>query len=298
MAVNLEAIRKRIMEMSGQSKNSRVQLWKPTAGKHRIRGVPWANTVDGMPFRELHFYYIGDGPRILAPSQFGKPDPVADLIRKCYSSGKPDDRVLAKKLHAKMTTYMAIIDRAQEDKGVQVWSFNPFIYQRLLSFFTVEDIGDFLDPNVGFDLEVEIVPSKKMFNGKQVMDTTVDAARKQTKLSNDPEQAKKWLDGVPNIDDMYTQKSTAEVEQILNAWLAGGAAGDEASGGDEVAGRGNTSSKDALDTLVAEVKAEVKAPVVEAKIPKKAKKADADLDEAPAAKQSLDDAFEDLMKDE
>ena len=81
MAIDLEAIRKRVMELSGQGKNSRVQLWKPTPGQHKIRGVPWKNTVDGMPFRELRFYYIGEQPRILAPSQFGKPDPVNDLIR-------------------------------------------------------------------------------------------------------------------------------------------------------------------------------------------------------------------------
>ena len=298
MAIDLEAIRKRVMELSGQGKNSRVQLWKPTPGQHKIRGVPWKNTVDGMPFRELRFYYIGEQPRILAPSQFGKPDPVNDLIRKLYSSGKADDRILAKKLQPKMRAYMAVIVRGQEDKGVQVWSFNPFIYQRLLTFFTSEDIGDFLDPNDGFDLDVTITQSKKVFNGKAVMDTVVDAARKSTKLSNDPAQAQKWLDGVPNIDDMYTQKTTAEIEKILNDWLAGGAGADDGSDG---ASRGDK-PKDALDQLVDEVKAEVKPAKAEEpkqERVKKAKKADIDDDEPPPAKkQTLDEAFEDLQNDE
>lgn len=297
MAVDLEAIRKRVQELSGQSRNSKVQLWKPAQGEYKVRGVPWKNTPDGMPFIERKFYYIGDNMRFLAPSQFSKPDPVNDLIRKLYSSGTPDDRQLAKQLYAKMTAYMAVIVRGQEDKGVQVWSFNPFIYQRLLSFFTDEEVGDILDPSEGFDLKVTITPSKKVFNGKAVMDTVVDASRRPSKLSDDAEQAKKWIDGVPNIDDMYPQKSTAEIEQILNTWLASGGGLDDGKK-DEGTPRGAEKPKDELDKLVDEVKAEVKAPaaVATAPVAAKSKKAkDVDLDEAAAPKQSLDDAFDELM---
>src|SRR5271157_164195 len=99
MAINLEAIRKRIAEMSGQG---RVQLWKPGQGKHKIRVIPWKNAQDGIPFLERRLYYIGEALRFLAPAQFGKPDPVNDLIKKLYASGKPEDRDLAKLLHSKL----------------------------------------------------------------------------------------------------------------------------------------------------------------------------------------------------
>lgn len=308
MAVDLAAIRKRVQELSGQRRTSSVQLWKPEAGEYRVRGIPWKSTPDGMPFIERRFYYLGDAPRILAPSQFGKPDPVNDLIRKLYSSGSQDDRALAKKLQPKMVAYMSIIVRGQEDKGPLVWGFNKFIYQRLLSFFTEEDVGDFLDPNDGFDLKVNITPSPKKFNGRTVMDTVVDAARKSTKLSENAEQAKKWLDGVPNIDDMYQQKTAAEIEQVLNTWLAGGATSEAPS--DEGTGRGNERAKDELDKLVDEVKSETKPqaaaskPVEQAEKPKKAatvsKKApEVDVDDStPAPKTSLDEAFDDLMSDD
>ena len=303
MAVDLEAIRKRVQELSGQRRTSSVQLWKPEPGEYKVRGVPWKSTPDGMPFIERRFYYLGNSPRILAPAQFGKPDPINDLIRKLYSTKSADDRELAKKLQPKMTAYMAVIVRGQEEKGVQVWSFNKFIYQRLLGFFTDEEVGDILDPMEGFDLKVTIKPSGKKFNGKDVMDTVIDASRRPSKLHDDPEVAKKWLDGVPNIDDMYPQKTTAEIEQMLNTWLAGGA-GDDASS-DEGTGRGEK-PKDELDKLVDEVKSEVKAQpakAAEAKAaatPKRPKKAaEVDLDEqAPAVKQSLDDAFADLMSDD
>lgn len=307
MAVNLEAIRKRVQELNGQRRTSSVQLWKPEIGKYTVRCVPWKSTPDGMPFLERRFYYLGENPRILAPSQFGKPDPINDLIRKLYSSGKPDDRELAKKLQPKMTAYIPIVVRGQEDKNVQVWSFNKFIYQRLLDFFTNSeinpDLADYIDPIEGIDLIVEIKKSGKKYNGRDVMDTTIDLGRKVTKLSADAEQAKKWLDGVPNLDDMYQQKTSAEIEQVLNTWLSGGASGSS----DEGSGRGADKGKDELDKLVDDVKSEVKAPVVakdeetktESKKRASKKAAEANLDdETPAPKQSLDDAFEELMEED
>lgn len=305
MAVDLAAIRKRVSELSGQRKNSNVQLWKPEAGEYRVRGLPWLSTPDGMPFIERRFYYIGKNQGIIAPSQFGKPDPINDLIRKLYSSGTPEDRMLAKKLQPKMRAYMPIIVRGQEDKGVQVWSFGKMVYQRLLGFFTDEDVGDILDPLAGFDLKVTMSKSAKQANGFQFMDTVIDPARRTSKLADDAELAKKWLDSVPNIDDMYRQKTEQEIEQILNDWLAGGAD----AGPDEGSGRGGEKTQDALDALVDEVKAEVKVapaksqPAVTEKVapkrPATKKAAEVDLDEvAPVVKQSLDDAFKDLMSDD
>lgn len=306
MAVDLEAIRRRVQELSGNRRNSSVQLWKPDIGEYKVRGLPWKDAPDGMPFIERWFYYIGNNPGIVAPHQFGKADPINDLIRKLYSSGKPDDRLLAKKLQPKMRAYMPVIVRGQEDKGVQVWAFGKPIYQRLLSFFTEEDVGDILDPVQGFDLKVTITHTPgKMFNGKPSLDTVVDPARRQSKLSDDSAQAKTWLDAVPNIDDMYKLKSVQEIETILNNWLNGGEATSSESDGSS---KGSSPTGDELDKLVNEVKGEAKAPesasASEAKAEKPAKgkgkkaaAADAD-EEAPVEKKSLDDAFAELMKDD
>lgn len=304
MAVDLEAIRRRVQELSGNRRNSNVQLWKPEIGEYKVRGLPWKDAPDGMPFLERWFYYIGNGPGILAPHQFGKPDPINDLIRKLYSSGKPDDRLLAKKLQPKMRTYMPVIVRGQEDKGVLVWVFGKPIYQRLLGFFTDEDGGDILDPNDGYDLKVAITHTPgKMFMGKPSLDTTIDI-RKSSKLSADPVQAKTWLESVPNLDDMYKLKSVQEIETLLNNWLNGGEA---TANDDDGTSKGASPSGDELDKLVNEVKGESKAdaaPASEAKPEKAAKakatkKASADVDEdAPVEKKSLDDAFAELMKDD
>ena len=280
MAIDLEAIRKRVAELSG-TKRSSVQLWKPGVGEYKIRCLPWKNAPEGQPFMERWFYYIGDNAGILAPNQFGKPDPINDLIRKLYSSGKPDDRILAKKLQPKMRCYAPVVVRGQEDKGVMVWSFGKIVYQRMLSFFLDEEVGDILSPAEGFDLKVTLAQTP----GKQFMDTMVDPARRPSKLHEDDKQADAWLNSIPNIDDMYRLKSTQEIETVLNNWLNGGSADDVSA---KETTRGPAPASDALDDLVAEVKAS--APEKSAKKPKK--------EDDGSKKQSLDDAFADLMGDE
>ena len=276
MAIDLEAIKRRVAELSGVKKTSSVQLWKPSLGEHRIRCLPWKNSPDGQPFAERWFYYIGENAGILAPNQFGKPDPINDLIRKLYSSGKPDDRLLAKKLQPKMRCYAPVIVRGEEDKGVQVWAFGKLVYQRMLGFFLDEEVGDILSPTEGFDLKVSITKQP----GKQFNDTTVDPARRPSKLHEESKTAEQWLNSIPNLDDMYRLKSTQEIETVLNNWLNGGSTAEatpEQSRGPAPA--------DALDELVAEVKAE------------KPTKKPSKKDDGDTKKQSLDDAFADLMSD-
>ena len=210
MAIDLDAIRRRMNELNGVKKASSVQLWKPELGEYKIRCLSFPNAQEGQPFAERWFYYLGNNT-ILAPKQFGKPDPIAELINKLYSSGKPEDRAMAKQLSAKMRVYAPIIVRGQEDKGPQLWSFGKIIYQRLLSFFLDEDYGNILDENEGYDLKVTI----SQIPGKEFKDTVVDCARKATKLHSDPAVVDKWKSQIPNVDDMYRLKSYQEIETIL-----------------------------------------------------------------------------------
>lgn len=306
MAVDLEAIRRRMAELNGTKKTSSVQLWKPGVGEYRVRCLPWKNNSSENPFMERWFYYIGTNSGILTPKQFNKPDPIDELIKKLFQSGKPDDKLLAKKLLPKMRAYAPVVIRGQEDKGVMVWSFGKIVYQQLLGFFLDEDYGDILDPEQGYDLKVVITQSP----GKQFQDTAVSCRPKSCKLSDDPKQASAWLDSVPNLDDMYRLKSKEEIESILNTWLSGGESSTPSQ--DEGTVRGSEAPKDQLDELVKDVRGSKPAPeaasadadAVAQKPGKTAKpatrkpsKSDDDDDAAsvPAKKQTIDEAFNELM---
>ena len=67
MAINFDAIRKKLDNLSGNNKKSSAS-WKPKEGEeYTVRLLSFPNN-DGQPFKELWFYYnIGNNPGLLAP---------------------------------------------------------------------------------------------------------------------------------------------------------------------------------------------------------------------------------------
>lgn len=220
MAIDFDAIRKKLNALSGQNKKSTV-MWRPEEGKdYNIRIVPIPNN-GGQPFVDRWYYYGIGGEKasgILAPYQFNKKDPIQDLINKLRDDGSDASKELAKKLYPKMRTYAAVIVRGEEDKGVRLWSFGKMIYQDLLKLMLDEDYGDITDPETGRDLKVSVTKQP----GKTFADTKVTPRATQTSLSKDGNQAKQWLSSVPNIDDYEELLDTEQIEKRVNDWLNGG----------------------------------------------------------------------------
>jgi len=119
MAIDFDAIRKKLAQVSGQNRKSTV-IWRPEKDKdYNIRIIAFPNN-DGQPFVDRYFYYGIGGNGFYAPFQFGKPDPIQELIEKLRADGSDASRDLAKKLYPKLRTYAAVIVRGEEDKGVRL----------------------------------------------------------------------------------------------------------------------------------------------------------------------------------
>lgn len=263
MAIDLDAIRRKVEQLSGNNKKNSV-LWKPKPGEYMVRLIAFQNN-DGQPFKERMFYYnIGSSPGLLAPKQFGKPDPIEELIQKLRAEGTPESYNLAKKLYPKMRCYAAIVVRGEEDKGVQIWSFGKQVYQDLLNLMLDADYGDITDPKTGRDLKVSIVKAP----GAEFAKTTVMPKPKESKLSENAQTASEWIKNIPDVDTLYTCKSYDELEKIVNDWLNAGA----------------PSGKEVTPTDGTELNTGSKTPSQESK---------------PAAKsnnlKSVDDAFDELL---
>ena len=217
MAIDLNAIRKKLGQLSGQNSKKNI-LWRPEEGTETtIRLLAYPNN-DGQPFKELMFYYnIGNNPGILSPYQFGKPDPFQELITRLRDEGSKESYELAKKLYPKMRCYAPVVVRGEEDKGVRLWAFGKTIYQTLLNYMLDEDYGDITDPTEGRD--VKIICTKNP--GQMWASTEVRPRGKDTPLSENESTAKQWLDNIPDVNDLYELKSYEELENIINAWLNG-----------------------------------------------------------------------------
>jgi len=217
MAIDFDAIRKKLGQLSGTNSRRNV-MWRPEEGEeHTIRLLSFPEN-DGQPFKERWFYYnIGNNPGLLAPKQFGKPDPIQDLINKLREDGSKESYELAKKLYPKMRCYAPVIVRGEEAKGVRLWSFGKTVYQSLLNIMLDEDYGDITDPSEGRD--VKVVCTKPP--GRMWATTTVRPRGKSSELSTDAGQIKEWASNVPDLDQLYTLKPADELEKIVNDWLNG-----------------------------------------------------------------------------
>lgn len=287
MAIDLEAIKKKIEQLKTGRKTSNIQLWKPGVGEYVVRGLPWPTKflTDGQPFVERWFYYIGNNPGMLAPSQFGKHDPINEFIRKLYASGDQKDRAMAKELKAKMRAYMPVVvleGPGADPKKVLVWAFGKIVHQRLLSFFLKKGVDDFCDPQNGFNLDVKV----SKLESKKFLDTEVDLQFGSTPLAQTNEEVKALLDAIPDINELYKETGAEELERVLNNWLSGESSNEEAT-------RGGEPKVDALEELADDIKAAASpAPSSKKEPEEKKKKAKSDT------KSDLDEAFDELMDDE
>jgi hypothetical protein len=217
MAIDFDAIRKKLGQLSGTNSRRNV-MWRPDEGEeHTIRLLSFPEN-DGQPFKERWFYYnIGNNPGLLAPKQFSKPDPIQDLINKLREDASKESYELAKKLYPKMRCYAPVIVRGEEAKGVRLWSFGKTVYQSLLNIMLDEDYGDITDPMEGRDVKVTCTKPP----GRQWATTTVRPRGKASELSGDAAQIKEWANNVPDLDQLYTLKPADELEKIVNDWLNG-----------------------------------------------------------------------------
>ena len=217
MAIDLAAIRKKLGQLSGQNSKKNV-MWRPEEGSETTVRLMAYPDNDGQPFKELMFYYnIGTNRGLLSPYQFGKPDPIQELITKLRDEGSKESYELAKKLYPKMRCYAPVIVRGEEEKGVRLWAFGKTVYQSLLNYMLDEDYGDITDPLEGRDVRISCQKNP----GQQWATTDVRPRGKDTTLSEDSAKSKQWLDNIPDVNDIFELKSYEELEGIINEWLNG-----------------------------------------------------------------------------
>ena len=225
--MNIEAIRAKLKKISDGrgGAGGGVSFWFPEVGEYTIRCVAWPDAAPGSTFHELSFNYFGKD-KVLAPSQFGDPDPIKEERDKLFATKDPEDNKLAKMLIPKFRTYVAMFERGKEREGIKVWSIGKTVHARLLSFFLDSDIGDFLDPQTGFDLKVSVT----RVQGKKFNDTTVDVARKQSPMLPTQAAIDALLKTMPNIKSHYEIKSYDECKRRMQKWLSDGAPTDQSDG--------------------------------------------------------------------
>jgi hypothetical protein len=117
----------------------------------------------------------------------------------------------------KLRTYIPVIVRGEEDKGVRFYSFGKTVYQELLSYISDPDYGDITDAKTGRDIVVEYIPKEK--SDTNFAKTSVKVKPSQTPLSTDASQANLWMTTQPDIKELYSEPTYNELKVTLEKYL-------------------------------------------------------------------------------
>lgn len=227
--INLDLIKKRLGELNktgngggdGQKKNT---FWKPEAGEHRIRIVPYLYNSEN-PFVEVEMYgYLDRGT--VSPKNWGEPDPIDEVMQAIRKKSNDDTRngnpnedwKIAGKLRSSIRFNLPIVVRGQESNGVVIWRFGKEIYNMLCNILVDPEYGDFTDVYQGRDFTVTF---GKNPNGNGNVVTSCVPRPKETPLSTDAELVKRLLEEQPNILDEYAQykKDYVTLKDLIKDYL-------------------------------------------------------------------------------
>jgi hypothetical protein len=203
----------------GQKTDYTTIFWRPTVGKQQIRIVPSAFNSSN-PFTELKFYYGITNKVMISPLNFDEKDPIALFAQKLREGEyNKENYVLAKKLDAKTRTFVPVIVRGEEDKGVRLWQFGKQVYEELLALAVDDEIGDYTDIVNGRDITVETVGPES--TGTPYNKSSVRVRLKTTSLSEDASLVEKWTSEQPNpTDGLFKRYSFDEMKSALEKWLS------------------------------------------------------------------------------
>ena len=276
MAINLDAIRGRLNKLQNTT-SKKIELWKPTPGKHQIRLVPYKFNKDN-PFIELYFHYNINNKSYLSPQSFGRPDPIVEFSDKLKRMGDKEDWKAAKQMEPKLRTFVPVLVRGEEGEGVRFWGFGKTVYQEILGYIADPDYGDITDPNEGRDIVVEIVSAED--SGTSYPVTTIRVKPKETPLTDTKEDTEKFLNNQREITELYQELTYSELKGVLEGWLNPSAGGDD----EET----TSASAQTLSSTASPAESVVPAPTPKTEV----------VAEAPAPAKKLDDvtsAFDDLF---
>tara|TARA_R100000657_G_C4665536_1_gene109426 strand:+ start:602 stop:1384 length:783 start_codon:yes stop_codon:yes gene_type:complete len=212
MGLNLDAIKAKLNQLN-RSDDRRNNLWKPEAGKTRVRIVPYVHRKDN-PFLELYFHYDIAKRSMLSPVSFGNADPVVEFAEKLKKTGDKEDWLMGRKIEPKMRTYVPVIVRGKEADGVKFWGFGKTIYTELLSIVSDPDYGDITDLMNGRDIDVEFTPAE----GGGYPKTAIRVKPNTSAATEDKGIAEKIMNQ-PQITDIFPEPTYEELENTLKEWM-------------------------------------------------------------------------------
>jgi hypothetical protein len=178
-------------------------------GERRIRILP--HITGGSPFVEAKFHEMqvdGTWLKLYDPAQEGKRSPLNEICDELMSTGKEEDRILARNYRSKKFYIVKVIDRDNEQDGVKFWRFkhnvkSEGVFDKIFPIF--KNKGDISNPESGRDLILSLSLTKSG-NGKEYTTINSIIPDDPTPLHTDEKTKKEWLTDELAWSDVYSIK--------------------------------------------------------------------------------------------
>lgn len=214
MSLNIDAMKAKLNQFTRQNTRGDA-LWRPQEGKTVIRIVPWKDNPQN-PFIELYFHYLGNKTH-LSPTTHGNPDPILEFAEALAAGGTRDDYAQARPFRPKLRTFVPMIVRGEESKGVRFMSFGKTVYTELLQVIADPDYGDITDVQTGRDITLTYIPQQK--SDTNFAKTSIMVKPNQTPLHEDAQVVQRLLNDQPDIFALFKEPSYNELKVFLERYL-------------------------------------------------------------------------------
>jgi len=163
-----ERLKKRRQEIKERSSGS-GNIFFIKAGKTRFRILPVEDEDEDFSFEATHFYLGGTIKGVFSRASLGEDCPIKEFYEELKESSDPGDKEKAKKFPPRKKYLVPAIvykdERGREvdtDRGVCLVMLPSRTYGEVIDSYLDPDLGDFTDPEEGYDFKVTRTGTGKM----------------------------------------------------------------------------------------------------------------------------------------
>ncbi len=182
------------------------------SGEKAVRILP--NQDDPTKWYKVgYFHNLKIGKRwtkLYDPSQDGEPSPLNEMYKFLMKSEDKEERKLAIQYKSRQFFIVRVIERGKEHEGVKFWRFPAVqdgsgIMDKIAPL--VKKYGAFWNPFEGFDLTISMIRDKSKDSKVGFTKVASIIPDRESKLSDDENQAVEWLGDPMAWTDVFKKKS-------------------------------------------------------------------------------------------
>lgn len=202
----LSEVRKRLKKVDlGGGGN----YYKPEVGRNVIRVLPGVGDMGVLFWQQVGTHYVSGTTFTCPRFTLDKPCPICETVSELYRHGDADSKDMASNLRMRRSYWVNVVDRGNEDQGVQIYTPGVQVFGSIAGFVEDPDYGAIYDSEMGRDIiitrsgtgldtsyEVYPRPNQSPLHGDpkvmmEWLETAIDLSA--VELTNDPSEDDDWI---------------------------------------------------------------------------------------------------------